>query len=87
MPDTTPLPKITDTSWELTCQNEQQVQEMLAYAAKQGVPIHSELFTGKRLFLEFWAKAIWTNSESDGSYKQQLTPEQFRAMCDAYATR
>lgn len=83
------LPKLANSSWELSCRTLSEKAELLAYANSINVPIHDSILIDRDKHLEWWVNlagkgAIWANPQREKK-ACQLTAEQFKAMCDAYA--
>ena len=79
------LPKVTDTTWQLSCKNAKEMNEAWQCAVACKVPMWAGLATDPEedLFLEFHAGGLWDSLELD-SDKRQVSLAEFKKMCNSF---
>lgn len=91
----TPLPKLTDETWEVLCCNRQEKQALFNYAERCGLVSGTDDsdYLSEDLIVGVLDGAITSYEGPDyediqiGPGRQLLTLADFKAMCDAYAAR
>jgi hypothetical protein len=82
-----PLPAITNHHWELRCESLAQKQQLFAYAQSKGIDTEPECYDNRNLAVGMgkYLKRLFTWPHAAPIEERQVTPDQFRAMCDDYA--
>jgi hypothetical protein len=82
------LPRLDSECWCCKTADKKQKQQLLAYAAQRGMAQigHSDLDSDLGLLI-YNGRLVSTPLSLAYLSEQQVTPDQFKAMCDAYAAR
>ena len=77
---------LDDETWVLRCADVAQRKEMLDYAASKNVPLYRHNSKFDSHLSIGWYKDLMTYGDNEDAAKEgEVTVEQFKAMCDAYA--
>lgn len=81
------LPKLNDRTWLLHCTDTLQRDELLAHAANRGVPCYRHNHNNPLALTLGWLYDLMAYYGPKRDEEKRVTPDQFKAMCDAYAAR
>lgn len=80
------LPMLTNDAWLCRCESVAQRNELLDYAANQGVPIYKHSYKYDSALALGWSiQDVMAYNEGEPDDGPLTSPDQFKAMCDAYA--